>query len=195
MRPFATITQAVSWIWRSHFQHPRCCTRFFPLSLPPSYFSLILLLTKMPPVPRTAGSAFPLLLWQFTWSYMAGDSTLCRPLIGPPLGMCVFLFMHACICVCMCVCVFQVLISIHRPCTEWAHTVWGIEGGKERWTDGGWRWRKKKSFHCSGFFAPNWKGLTNRGQGSFPLIWEKQWQEWCCRPFIALFLLFLFKIA
>lgn len=118
-------------------QHPRCCTRLFPLSLPPSYFSLILLVTKMPPVPRTAGSAFPLLLWQFTWSYMAGDSTLCRPLIGPPLGMCVFLFMHACICVCMCVCfsgTYQHTQALYRMSPHSLRD-WGRKGGVDRWRD------------------------------------------------------------
>lgn len=171
-------------------QHPRCCTRFSPL-LTSELFQPD---SKMPPVPRTAGSAFPLLLWQFTWSYMAGDRTLCRPLIGPPLGMCVFLFMHACICVCMCVCfsgTYQHTQPLYRISPHNLRD-WGRKGEVDRC---GMKMEGKKSFHCSRFFAPNWKGLTNRGTGSFPLIWENPWQEWCGGPFIALFLLFLFKIA
>lgn len=41
---------------------------------------------------------------------MVGDNTFCSPLIGPPLGMSV--------CVYVSVCVFKVLICIHSPYTK-----------------------------------------------------------------------------
>lgn len=89
---------------------------------------------------------------------MAGDSTLCRPLIGPPLGMCVFLFMHACICVCMCVCVFFRYLSAYTgPVQNEPTQSEGLReerrGGQMGDEDGG----KKNPFIVPGSLPPTGK--------------------------------------
>ena len=119
---------------------------------------------------------------------MAGDNTLCSPLIRPPLGECV----------CVLLCVFQALICINSPCTalyESPHSQWGIEGKKKR--EPGLRTERGKE-EGEGKILFRAKLTDYQGHGGDSLLLEQNqfcpWEDWHRQPVTAPFFSFPFEI-